>query len=1026
MSREIDQLFYTLQVRTEGVQEGLANAQRSLARFTDFVKANPAASTAALGAALIAVGTKATSMARDVEAAGRRINAVFPGIVAAARPLSNEFGIAQTAVVQLFDTIERNGASSRAEIEATARATLKLNQALAGSPDQLEGIAGALDQVLDLFHLNGEQADQVAAKLFKLSAGKVPVQELADAFRASATVIRSNGISFDDAAAGLAKLTSQGVPARQAAASLNEEIQKGSASFHAFIGTVSSSDDAVAAFNTRVQTMGEDAATTSDRIHEQLNNDLIDLGNTILPVVNKNLENLSTLLDEVSGRADAFNDLNTIGNFGLAARGGRNLSGTEQSLASFSLLHLQQQVQQGDLRLGELNPAQLQDLTRSLQSLDKQISNPVAETARLKLLYQLHQLAQPAAGSGGGTGGGGGSSQADLDQLAKGQGILADLSGTLAGFTDDLADDTAAALAKFRVQAAAEAKDIPPALAAQFQALVDRIIAEYEKKLGDIRSGLQALKDTTPINLAEHPLVPPTTAEQRRQGNLALLAGIPDAGQQQADRLQQHIDKYTQARAVAADAAEKDMNATLATAHLIEEATRGAIQLGQAFGAVDDATAAVLSNLAQVAANVGPMIKAIQQLKAGTGGVGNVIATSLPVLGGIASLVGSLFGDSPEEKARRAALEHNSEVIEKLTQTVGELGLAGVSGRGFASASAAAQKFDTIQGLIGAGLTNRGGAGDFSVAGNALEAQLNALGTSKQQLQDLADSVGLQVNFFTKNSIELAEAFKQLNAALQQLELTQFAHTFAGQLDELQARFQIFDIKDPIQQLQQLIALQAKAYKDSNGNSVPIGSSAIANAFAGLDLSTQAGRDQASVVLQGLFNQLDQANKLSPDQQAALLGGLDSKQFLDTLLQLKALLTQANQNAASGDGSGVTTDFTVVQQITKAEAGQIAGGIVSIDARMAELVDLAQQEVALLGGGRLATSAAAAAALPSAVSGAGDAVVIEQLLVEVTAPPGTDAAAAAAMGDAVGAGITRQLGDLLRRRQQLAGDPVSA
>src|SRR5437868_7607910 len=85
----------------------------------------------AIAAAFVALGVSAFNMAGDVEHAGRRINAVFPGIVDEARPLSNEFGVAQTAVLHLFDTIEAHGPGSKAGLEAMTRATLEFNQALA-------------------------------------------------------------------------------------------------------------------------------------------------------------------------------------------------------------------------------------------------------------------------------------------------------------------------------------------------------------------------------------------------------------------------------------------------------------------------------------------------------------------------------------------------------------------------------------------------------------------------------------------------------------------------------------------------------------------------------------------------------------------------------------------------------------------------------------------------------------------------------------------------------------------------------
>jgi hypothetical protein len=291
-----------------------------------------------------------------------------------------------------------------------------------------------------------------------------------------------------------------------------------------------------------------------------------------------------------------------------------------------------------------------------------------------------------------------------------------------------------------------------------------------------------------------------------------------------------------------------------------------------------------------------------------------------------------------------------------------------------------------------------------------LERALDQFGTSREELQKVAESLDLDVNFLSDSAVEVQAAFRALAEAIRETELTKFAQTFEGQMKSLSARFELFDITDPIAQLDALLKVQREK-----------GSTAIANAFAGLDLSTAAGREAAERQLQGLFEQLNSADKLSTEQQAALFGGLTGDEFLQSLLEMKRLLDAAGP-------AGQTEGFAVSRTITEVTGSRLAGILTSQDARLAELVELGRAELAALTGRAFVADASqAAGAIPvPAIGGGGDLnVTIEGL--QVTAPAGTadPAAWGQAAGKALAEEVDQALGSRVRTKARHMGSALT-
>ena len=78
MPREIEELFYRLELRTKGFEEGVDRSKKAAKSLTEYIAANPTAAFGALGAVAIYAGVKLTEMAAAVDSAARRVRASLP------------------------------------------------------------------------------------------------------------------------------------------------------------------------------------------------------------------------------------------------------------------------------------------------------------------------------------------------------------------------------------------------------------------------------------------------------------------------------------------------------------------------------------------------------------------------------------------------------------------------------------------------------------------------------------------------------------------------------------------------------------------------------------------------------------------------------------------------------------------------------------------------------------------------------------------------------------------------------------
>jgi TP901 family phage tail tape measure protein len=429
----------------------------------------------------------------------------------------------------------------------------------------------------------------------------------------------------------------------------------------------------------------------------------------------------------------------------------------------------------------------------------------------------------------------------------------------------------------------------------------------------------------------------------------------------------------------------------------IEAAARGAIQLAGAFGIVSDEAARALESIAQIGAN-------LQAALAGD------FSSILAVGGGLASLISSLTGPSPEEQRRREIIRENTEAIERLTQRVGEFGDINVAGSTFAGLS------DAIASALSAEPTKqqiadlmRGPPQLFhdalerlqkELTSSTLDAALKSLGLSMADLKDVAQQLGI-----TLDEKHLKESLQQLQQAIQATQIAQFALTFGSQLEALRAEFELFDITDPIQQLQKLVDLF---------NDPKFGAPALREALAGLDLTTPEGQAKAKKAVQALFRQL-QAGTLTPEQ----LGGLTPQEFLQQLEEIKRLL---DSGAAPGTGG-----YNIDRTITEA-TGSLIGGLLTTSNVWLQRITAATETMAqaLAGAIQPLPTLYPPTVTTSTGAGAMGAAPVFNLTVNVTIAPGASVADAHAAGEEIGRktieAINRGMGQEIRRRGQLKGE----
>lgn len=307
------------------------------------------------------------------------------------------------------------------------------------------------------------------------------------------------------------------------------------------------------------------------------------------------------------------------------------------------------------------------------------------------------------------------------------------------------------------------------------------------------------------------------------------------------------------------------------------DSARSALQMVQALGGANDSMLLLLHNVISVGEqmeSIAATLKAGQNLSAS-----QVLGGVTAVVGLLSSVAGLLGGESEAERRAREIQEKNTEAIRKLTERIGDFDL-GLSGNQFAGVSRG------IADLVGRDNLSRGGNPFRGIDNGLVDTILRGQGSSLTDLQAVADA--LDITLDTSNTERFIDSLRRLDLAIKNTELTQFAETFSGQLSLLQGVFAVFDITDPIQQLQKYLDLIRRP---------DVGAPGIANQLGQFDLSTAQGRALAEAFIQEQFLRFGRTaaqGGFTPEE----LGGLSPEELRDLFLTFEGLLDQANEALA--------------------------------------------------------------------------------------------------------------------------------
>lgn len=476
--------------------------------------------------------------------------------------------------------------------------------------------------------------------------------------------------------------------------------------------------------------------------------------------------------------------------------------------------------------------------------------------------------------------------------------FAADVRRALAAATAALADDLALVLEEFRQRY----RDVYDGLTEQERRLA-------EQRLRFLENQLRVIRD---FEAEPAPTVAPRALDTTTRAALDLRPLGDDVTKAALDEIARRVERIKKGEQETADAARERRQELERSVAELQRGIRGAVQLGEAFGILDANLGHALESVSDIAGSI----------KLIAGGAGS-LSTWLGLAGGISGFLTGLLGGgpTPQQLESQRIQQANTDALREVAKVVGEWS-AQITGT---QASTAAR--------VSAGLLAR--ADDFTRPGPRGSTVVQAdefrrtlqqdFGLSLRELRELAAEFNVEIDTSTYQA--LIHSLKKLNEVVQQTELTRFAQTWAGQLEQLNLEFDLFDITDPLEQLKRLQELAQTG---------PVKSDALQTITRGLDLATQAGRTEADRRIRELFLAI-RAGQLTPEQ----LGGLTPGELEAALRDLERLLdTIAEQQGELTGGQPIQATFGRESVITEATGSQIAGLLLSSDLKLGQLVEL--------------------------------------------------------------------------------------
>lgn len=311
-----------------------------------------------------------------------------------------------------------------------------------------------------------------------------------------------------------------------------------------------------------------------------------------------------------------------------------------------------------------------------------------------------------------------------------------------------------------------------------------------------------------------------------------------------------------------------------------EKTARMAGDVAGSLGLIDEKGVGLFNTMI----NVGSAIKDALVGGFTTGGVIGIIA-------GVGSLLKGFFGGKSQAQIQaERLLNRNNELMRE------QIDLLRITTPGGKLAHAQ----NTLQSLLTPDLirilsSTGGGADGFKARGNAaqgLHLGLAKAGLSLTDLNTMAKDLGLE-GILDSNGKLVAKALEQLLERLMDASLATFGDSIASQLARIQTELRT-GVLSPEEELAETIKVLSRPGLQ--------GSSAIADAFAGINLGSTEGRAAGASAVQDLVKKL-----ASGQLSTAAFGGLSPDQFRQTLEDLFALLTAEVEQAVADVVGDVTS-----------------------------------------------------------------------------------------------------------------------
>jgi len=783
-----------------------------------------------LAAAFVTVAGAATAMAAQVSSAVREIAQEVPAlagrlgdVAAEVDRVSRATGRSQVEIAEGFREAARTGVTSLETISRLVSSASDLADATGGS---LPASIATLDTALSGFNVSATRSREVAAELFTTIQGRTGIDQFASALQASIPFAQRFGVSLQDTSSALTTLLSRGNNPAQAAKEFRDLAKagpEGAAGIRELADEARPAADSMKRLADATLEFRKSPIGVAAILRSEVSSELLRLGNEILPAVVAGLRGATDLirtLRQRRGSGSFFDGLQlTIPDSAPqlasfidrmvhdAQRARGELKGLESQIAT---LKQAQATTSGSF--GQTSASEVADRLAAVERRAKLARDEIKQldTAATIAAERLRDLGKPAPGN----------------------------TGTGLGTVGEDAAKAAAATERASARVDAATRDMVERLAEIERGLFGgRPKSFWQTVADDLATYAETLKTATPEQAAFGAAIIQATREAAKLQDLLDKAGIslttpaqvrttPTGAIRQVDA-EKEIGRIRSENArierEASEAqAERDterLDRLVEQGRRISDAVDGALDLANAFGIVDDEVRNILSSLSQVATGIGPLVEALQ-----SGGTGGIIATALPVAGGVAQLAKSfagLFDESPELQAAREALERNVEALKDNTRGLRDIDLTG-SQIGVGRTGLARFLEESLPNL----------RGRSRISTTQVESALESFGLSLDDIRKLAQEARIDFVELSRETLgPFLEFLDQLGLKLeQQIQTGAFGDDFAGRLNEARTRFQFTpQVETGGRQVADLI-IAALLGDDP--------SSLLADAFKDIDLNT--------------------------------------------------------------------------------------------------------------------------------------------------------------------------------------------